>query len=43
MRLLKKIGMMFKSKANQDNHPKDVKLEQIRSEIALTEIELRDR
>jgi hypothetical protein len=43
MRFLKKIVKIFKTNEEQKNHPKDIHLEQIKSDIALTEIELRDR
>jgi len=43
MKFLKKIGNIFKKKNDSLTHPKDARLEQMVSESALVEIELRDR
>ena len=42
-KVLKKFGKIIKTRPENENHPQDIKLEQINSETALTEIELRDR
>lgn len=43
MNFLQKIEMIFKAKNTLETHPNDIQLEQKRIEMALAEIELRDR